>query len=92
MLDEEDLKILRHIDSKVVVYPHEVADAMWPDDPNRNLRVGSHLKTLESGGYIVRRGAKRGYIVGTPKAEKTIKKADLDAVKPLFDEGDTNVK
>lgn len=69
MPDEEDLKILRHIDSKVVVYPHEVADVMWPNDPNRNLRIGSHLKSLEADGYIVRRGDKKHYVVGTKKAE-----------------------
>jgi hypothetical protein len=79
MLDEDDLKILRHIDSKVVVYPHEVADVLWPKDPNRNLRIGSHLKTLESGGYVIRRGDKKNYIVGTKLCEKLLAGIDAEA-------------
>lgn len=88
MLDQDELEILKRIDEKVVVYPHEVADALWPKDPQRNLRVGTKIKALEAGGYVVRRGDKKHYVVSTKKGEVAVRDAKRAAIPALFDEGD----
>ena len=88
MLEEDDMKILMRIDEKVIVYPHEVADVLWPKDPQRNLRVGTRIKALEAGGYVIRRGDKKSYVVSTKKGEQAVAAAKLAAIPPLFDESD----